>query len=335
MESVPAAVGACAAGADQPRIRAALRNHGPRAVGGRGVQLLRTRHRQHGSAGALRQRRAAAPLARTAARRRDPFGLPDDRARRRLVGRDQHPVLDPPRRQRLRDQRAQVVFLGRRRSALRGLHRHGQDRSRRGHAPAAVDDPRAVRRARHPRTPAGHGVRLRRRAARAYGHRSPRRARAGRSHHPRRRARLRDRAGTPRSRPHPSLHAQHRARRGRAGTAVPARDDARRVRPHARRPFDLARTHRRGALPHRTGAPADAEGGRRDGQVRQQGRARRDRDDQGRRAEHGAQGHRLGDTGARRRRRQRRFSAGCGPDEVHRATIAKLELARYAAKADV
>jgi acyl-CoA dehydrogenase len=33
---------------EQPRIRAAVRDHGPRPLGARGVQLLGARHRQHG-----------------------------------------------------------------------------------------------------------------------------------------------------------------------------------------------------------------------------------------------------------------------------------------------
>ena len=49
-----------------------------------------------------------------------------------------------------------------------------------------------------------------------------------------------------------------------------------------------------------------------DGHGRQQGGARRDRDDQGRRAAHGAARHRPRDPGARRGRRQRRFPAGDG-----------------------
>ena len=56
------------------------------------LQLLGARHRQHGSAGPLRHRGAAQAVARAAARRADPLLLRDDRARRRLVGRDQHPV---------------------------------------------------------------------------------------------------------------------------------------------------------------------------------------------------------------------------------------------------
>ena len=41
-------------------------------------------------------------LARAAARGRDPLVLRDDRARRRVLRRDQHPDLDPPRRRRVR-----------------------------------------------------------------------------------------------------------------------------------------------------------------------------------------------------------------------------------------
>jgi acyl-CoA dehydrogenase len=68
-----------------------------------------------------------------------------------------------------------------------------------------------------------------------------------------------------------------------------------------------------------------------------------DRHDQGGRAQHGLPGDRLGDAGARRRRRQRRLRRwprlrqlahlrfADGPDEVHRNQIGKLELARYLA----
>jgi acyl-CoA dehydrogenase len=40
---------------EEPGVRAAGRDHGPRALGQRGLQLLGARHRQHGGAGALRQ----------------------------------------------------------------------------------------------------------------------------------------------------------------------------------------------------------------------------------------------------------------------------------------
>ncbi len=98
----------------------ALRDHGPRVLRRRGVQLLRARHRQHGGAGALRHARAEGALARAAPRRRDPLRLRHDRARGGLVRRHQHPRQHRARRRRLRHQRPQVVDLGRRRSALQG-----------------------------------------------------------------------------------------------------------------------------------------------------------------------------------------------------------------------
>ena len=53
--------------AHQSRIRAAVRDHGPLVDRARGLQLQRARHRQHGSAGPLRHRRAEEALARAAA----------------------------------------------------------------------------------------------------------------------------------------------------------------------------------------------------------------------------------------------------------------------------
>ncbi len=62
----------------------------------------------------------------------------------RLVGRHQHPVVDQARRRPLRDQRHQMVVVGRRRSALPALHLHGQDRPRQSRPPqAAIHDPGA------------------------------------------------------------------------------------------------------------------------------------------------------------------------------------------------
>ncbi len=86
-----------------------------------------------------------AALARAAARRRDPLGLRHDRARGRLLGRDQHPDAHRARRRRVRHQRPQVVDLGARRPALQDPDLHGQDRPRRRRPlPAAVDDPGAA-----------------------------------------------------------------------------------------------------------------------------------------------------------------------------------------------
>ena len=72
---------------------------------------------------------AEAAVAGAAARGRDPVGVPDDRAGGRLVGRHQHRMPHGARRRRLRDQRPQMVVVGRGRSALPHLHRDGQDRS--------------------------------------------------------------------------------------------------------------------------------------------------------------------------------------------------------------
>src|SRR5580765_1568114 len=47
----------------EPRIRAAVRNHGTGALGAGGVQLLRARYRKHGDAGALRLRGAQEAVA--------------------------------------------------------------------------------------------------------------------------------------------------------------------------------------------------------------------------------------------------------------------------------
>ena len=106
---------------DESRIRAAVRDHGPRALGAGSVQLQRARHRQHGNDRALRQRRQQARVARTAAARPDPLGVSDDRAGSGVVGCDQYPDQHRARRRLLRDQRPQVVVVRRGRSALQDL----------------------------------------------------------------------------------------------------------------------------------------------------------------------------------------------------------------------
>ena len=173
--------------ADESRVRAALRGHGTLADRTRGVQLLGARHREHGGPGPLRQRRAEARVAGSPPRRDDPLGLRDDRAQGRVVGRDQHRGEHRPRRRRLRDQRPQVVDVGHRRPALQADHLHGQERSGESRPlQAAVDDPGAAGRARRPRRPDAHRLRLRRRAPRARRGRLRERAGAGREHAPRR-----------------------------------------------------------------------------------------------------------------------------------------------------
>ena len=121
--------------------------------------------------------------------------------------------------------------------------------------------------------------------------------------------RLRDRAGPARPRPHPPLHARDRARRTRARPDVHARADARRVRQAARRPGRRARAHRRVAHADRAGAAAHDEGGVDDGHRRQEGRADRDRGDQGGRGPGRHRRDRPRDPAVRRRGRHRRLAA--------------------------
>ena len=88
-------------------------------------------------------------VARAAARRADPLGVHDDRARRRLLRRHQHGGHRGRRRRRGRHQRPQVVVDRRRPPGLQDLRVHGaSDRPRRRPAPPAHDGAGA---ARHPR----------------------------------------------------------------------------------------------------------------------------------------------------------------------------------------
>ena len=76
----------------EPRLRlhrGRARQEPPRL---RVPELLRARHRQHGSARARRHAGAEEAVARAAARRRDPLRLRDDRAGRRVVRRQEHRV---------------------------------------------------------------------------------------------------------------------------------------------------------------------------------------------------------------------------------------------------
>ena len=91
------------------RICLSRRRNGQGASRRRDVQLLGARHRQHGSAGALRLGEHKKRLAGAAARRQDPLGLPDDRAGRRLVGRHQYRDALRARRRRLCAERREMV----------------------------------------------------------------------------------------------------------------------------------------------------------------------------------------------------------------------------------
>ena len=286
---------------------------------------------------------------RPAARRRDPLGVRDDRAGRRVVGR--HATS---RTSIARDGDDYVIngrkwWIDRRaRPALRGADRDGQDR------PGAPSRTGSSRWCSCPMDTPG-----RRRRARPAGLRLPGPARP-----------LRDRRSTDVRVPAANLLgeegggfaiAQARLGPGRIhhcmraiGVAERALElmcrrahVARRVRQAARRPGRGAAVDRRVAHRDRAGPAAHAEDRLADRHRRAPRRAR-DRDRRRSRSsvpQHGAAGHRPRDPGARRRGRQRRRrrSPRCtpaprtlrladGPDEVHLRSIARAELGKYVAR---
>ena len=258
--------------ADQSGVCAALRDHGPLPHRGRGLQLRRPRHRQHGGAHPLRDARAEEAVAGAPPRRQDPLGLRHDRTQGRLLGRHQHRVGDQARRGPLRHQRPQVVDVGHRRPALQGPDLHGQDRRREPRPlQAAVDDPGSPRRAGHQDPADADGVRLRRRAPRPRRGSLRERARPRHQHASGRGPRLRDRAGAAGTRPDSPLHAPDRRGRAGAGADVPACARARGLRQAAERERHHPRAHRPVAHRDRAGAPARPQRRLDDGHRRQQG----------------------------------------------------------------
>ena len=150
--------------AHQHGICADLRDVRPRRLRQRGVQLLRARHRQHGGAQPLRhpgtEGAVAAPLMngeiRSAFLMTEPAVASSDATNiETRIDRDGDDYVINGRK---------VVVLGRRRSALQGRHRHGQDQPQCRAPPAAVADPRAAGRAGREGGAHAAGVRLRRRA---------------------------------------------------------------------------------------------------------------------------------------------------------------------------
>ena len=223
-------------------------------------------------------------LAGAAARGRDPLGVRDDRAGRRVVGCHQHRDQDRARRRRLRHQRPQVVDLRGGRRALPDLHRHGQDRHVRGRAhrqQSMVLVPRdtpGLEIVRHLPTfgyqdQHGHSEMTFDRRA---GARDQPARRGGR--------RLRDRPGPAGPRAYPPLHAADRD--GRAGDRPDGAAGAEPggLRPPAGRPGRGAGADRPVADRGRAGPAAGAQDGLADRPLRRQGRGHGDRRDQGDRA---------------------------------------------------
>ncbi len=95
--------------------------------------------------------------------------------------------------------------------------------------------------------------------------------------------------------------------RAHAGKDVPPRAQPRRLRQAGLGADRDAGAHRGSPHHDRAGPAADAQRRLCDGHGRQQGREGRDRDDQGRRAQHGLPDHRLGHPGPWRRRHLERF----------------------------
>ena len=198
--------------ADQPRVRAARRDHRPQlAPRARGAQLRRARHRQHGGARACsappeQQEQWLEPLLDG----RDPLGVRDDRAGRRLLRRHQH---------RDRDRRATATTTSS--TAASGGSPGAMDPRCKIFIVMGKTDPTADRHrqqsmilvpARHARASTSCAActcsATTTRPRRPRRDRVRRRAGAGRQPARRGGRRLRDRPGPARPRPHPPLHAR-------------------------------------------------------------------------------------------------------------------------------
>ena len=163
---------------------------------------------------AVRLRDGQARLARPAARRRDPLGVLDDRARRRLVRRHQHRPAHRARRRRVRAQRHEVVLLRRRcgRAARCSIVMGKTDPNAARHLQQSmIVVPKDAKGVRIGRTPHVFGYDHAGGPSRDHLRGRPR---AGRQPPRRGGRRLRHLPGPPRARPHPPLHALDR--RGRA-----------------------------------------------------------------------------------------------------------------------
>ena len=155
----------------------------------------------------------------------------------------QHHRDHPPRRRRVRPQRAQVVHLRHPRPGLQAGHLHGQVRPGRPDVPAAEHDPGPRRRPGHRGAARPDDVRLPgpARPRRGAVHR---RAGAGEQHARRRGRRLRHRPGPARPGPDALRDARDRVRRAGPVDDVPPRGRAGGVRRAARRPGRRPRVDR-------------------------------------------------------------------------------------------
>jgi hypothetical protein len=153
-----------------------------------GVQLFGTGHRQHGSSAPLWHSKPESPLARSTDDGNDALRIPHDRTRGGVLGCHQHRDQDRARRRQLRAQRTKMVVIGRRRSAMRCGHRHGQDRRHGPPALPAIDGACADECAGYGHRAHAAGVRIRRCAPWARGSAVEERAYSGRSYAARRRA---------------------------------------------------------------------------------------------------------------------------------------------------
>ena len=209
------------------------------------VQLLRARYRQHGGAGALRHAGAEGAMAEAAARRRNPLVLRDD-------GAATSPPPTPPTSNPASCATAMItsstgasggVPARAIRAAKSSIFMGKTDPAAPKHKQQSMilvpmDAPGVTMKRMltvfgYDHAPHGHGEVLLRQRARAR-----RQSSAGR------RPRIRDRAGTPGTGPHSSLHALDRPGGARARIHVPARQVPRRVRQNHRREGHDSRRYR-------------------------------------------------------------------------------------------